>query len=113
MMIEVVHYITKDGRDHFGDWLHQQHDQVLARVQQRIDRVRRGNFGDHKSLGAGLSELRISHGPGYRVYYGRDGQHVVVLLAGGTKQRQAHDIQRSHAHWRAYKQEQRHARQSP
>ena len=113
VMLQVVHYVTIDGKDPFGEWLHAQDDGVRARVLQRIDRVRRENFGDHKKLGAGLSELRISHGPGYRVYYGRAGQHVVVLLAGGTKKRQAQDIQRAQTYWKAYKQEKRHARQSP
>ena len=59
------------------------------------------------------SELRINRGPGYRVYYGRDGEDFVVLLAGGTKKRQTHDIQTAHALWKAYRQEKRHARQSP
>ena len=58
-------------------------------------------------------ELRIDRGPGYRVYYGRDGDDLVVLLAGGTKKRQTHDIQTARALWKAYRQEKRHARQSP
>ena len=60
-----------------------------------------------------MFELRIDRGPGYRVYYGRDGEDLVVLLAGGTKKRQARDIETAHALWRANRQEKRDARQSP
>lgn len=60
-----------------------------------------------------MFELRIDRGPGYRVYYGRDGDDLVVLLTGGTKKRQTHDIETAHALWKAYRQEKRHARQNP
>ena len=68
-------------------------------------RIKVGNFGDHKGLGKGVSELRIDFGPGYRVYYGRDGDSLVILLAGGTKKRQARDIEKAQALWNEYKQE--------
>ena len=108
-MIEVVHYVTENGKDAFGEWLLKQNANVIARVQQRIDRMRRGNFGDHKGLGSGISELRIDYGPGYRVYYGRDGENVVILLAGGTKKRQGRDIKQARTYWNAYHQEKRNA----
>ena len=57
--------------------------------------VPRGNFGDHKRLGSGIAELRIDHGPGYRLLYGRDGRDIVVLLMGGRKKRQSRDIDRA------------------
>ncbi len=59
-----------------------------------------GNFGDHKSLRDGVSELRVNHGPGYRVYHGRSGQTLVVLLCGGDKRRQAADIDRAVEYWK-------------
>ena len=68
-------------------------------------RIKVGNFGDHKGLGKGVSELRIDFGPGYCVYYGRDGDSLVILLAGGTKKRQARDIEKAQALWNEYKQE--------
>ena len=104
-MIDVVHYITQTGRDAFGEWLSKQNAAVVARVEQRIDRVRRGNFGDHRRLSSGVSELRID----YRVYYGRDGQSVVILLAGGTKKHQYRDIGQAGHYWKAYKREKRNA----
>ena len=62
-MVQVFHYITGDGRDPFGEWLLKQNINVVARIQQRIDRMRRGNFGDHRGLDSGLLELRIDYGP--------------------------------------------------
>ena len=108
-MIEVLHYVSEDGADHFDRWFRNQSSDARARIQARIDRVELGNFGDHKSVGEGVFELRIDFGPGYRVYYGRDGDKLVILLVGGTKKRQAHDIAAARNHWSAYKQEKRDA----
>ena len=108
-MIRVVQYVARDGRDRFGEWLRAQTSLVRTRVQARINRIRIGNFGDHRGLGQGVSELRIHSGPGYRVYYGRDGDDLVIVLAGGTKKRQAGDIAQAQALWREYKQEKRDA----
>ena len=112
-MVRVLHYVAEDGTDYFDAWFRTQSPQVRARIQTRIDRMELGNFGDHRSVGAGVSELRIAFGPGYRLYYGREGNTLVVLLGGGTKARQARDIATAQACWQAYKQERRHARQSP
>ena len=107
--LRVAHYVTNDGRDPFDAWFRRQTIQARARVQTRIDRLELGNFGDYKSVGGGVSELRINFGPGYRIYYGRDGAELVILLGGGTKARQARDIEASQVYWEAYKQEQHHA----
>ena len=111
-MIRVVHYLTAEGIDPFDRWLRRQNVDVRARVQTRIDRVEMGNFGDHHSVGRGVSELRLDFGPGYRVYYGRDGSDLVVLLGGGSKRRQQHDIQQAQARWIDYQQEQQNAGES-
>ena len=108
-MIRIIQYVARDGKDHFGEWLRGQPSLVRTRVQARLNRIRMGNFGDHTGLGQGVSELRIHSGPGYRVYYGRDGDDLVVLLAGGTKRRQAADIARAQSLWQEYKQEKRDA----
>lgn len=99
--------MAEGGTDYFGEWLQRQSSETRARIQTRIDRVELGNFGDHKRVGNGVSELRINFGPGYRVYYGADGEELVILLAGGTKKRQARDIAAAQACWRAYQQEKR------
>ena len=111
-MIKVVRYIGSDGSDDFGAWLEKQSPAVRARILARIDRVELGNFGDYKSVGAGVFELRIHHGPGYRVYFGRDGELLVILLAGGTKKRQARDIGFAIDNWRGYKREKLNADQN-
>ena len=77
----------------FAKWLDGLHDiRARARIQVRIERLAAGNPGDVKAVGEGISELRIDYGPGYRVYYKKQGQKVVVLLAGGDKSTQAKDI---------------------
>lgn len=67
-------------------------------------RVGLGNFSKTKSVGAGVYECKINFGPGYRVYFGREGEQVVILLGGGTKQRQQNDIRLSLERWEDYKQ---------
>ena len=82
----------------FIDWLTALRDvQALARIAKRIDRIAQGNFGDAKSVGDGVSELRFTFGPGYRVYYTRRGDVVVILLCGGDKGSQERDIERAKA----------------
>lgn len=77
----------------FDAWLSRLKDrQARVRIQARIDRVEDGNFGDHKSVGGGVSELRIAYGPGYRLYYTVRGLEIVILLIGGDKSTQAADI---------------------
>ncbi len=71
-------------------------------MRARLNRIRLGNFGDCKSVGGGVEELRIDFGPGYRVYYGREGAVVVILLCGGDKRSQAKDIFRAQEYWREY-----------
>ena len=107
--MRVVRYITQDGIDYFDRWMRRQAPQLRARVQTRIDRIRLGNFGDHRGVGAGVYELRLNFGAGYRIYYGRDGSEVVVLLAAGAKNRQTRDISLAKACWIAYLQEKRDA----
>ena len=79
--------------DNFAKWLDGLRDiRVRARILVRIERLASGNPGDIKAVGESVSELRINYGPGYRVYYKRRGQKVVVLLAGGDKSTQVKDI---------------------
>lgn len=84
------------------DWLDCLDPVVRARVLARFDRINNGNLGDHKSVGDGVSELRIPFGPGYRVYYGMDGQTVVILLCGGDKSSQNADIRKAKEMWENY-----------
>ena len=80
----------------FIDWLIDLRDvQARARIAKRLDRIADGNLGDAKSVGGGVSELRFTFGPGYRVYFTMRGQLVIILLCGGDKQTQARDIDRA------------------
>ncbi|MDQ2860764.1 MAG: type II toxin-antitoxin system RelE/ParE family toxin [Pseudomonadota bacterium] len=91
-MIEIV-----EGRA-FSDWLSKLRDErARARIVARIERLAFGNPGDVKPVGEGVSELRIDHGPGYRVYFVRRGELLVVLLCGGDKSSQTRDVARAKA----------------
>jgi len=95
-MIEIRRYVTRAGRIVFSEWFAALADrQAQARIADRIDRIEGGNFGDCKSLGGGLFELRIHYGPGYRVYYAMIGRTCILLLCGGDKRRQSADIERA------------------
>ena len=75
----------------------------MARVLARLARVRQGNPGDCKPVGEGVSELRVDYGPGYRVYFGQQGQTLVVLLCGGDKRTQDRDIRLAKLYWHEFK----------
>ena len=86
------------------DWLESLRDKVgQAAVYVRIARAESGNFGDHKSVGGGVMEMRIPVGPGYRVYCAIDGSDVILLLVGGSKSTQSKDILASKQYWESHK----------
>lgn len=90
------------GQNYFGDWIRSLDDpSARYKIFVRLGWIKReGNFGDHRSVGDGIWELRINYGPGYRVYYGLDGDRVVVLLAGGHKDSQDADIKTAKRRWK-------------
>jgi putative addiction module killer protein len=99
----LINYKTEDGKEPFRDWLKSLRDKVVAaRIQARLERVKLGNFGDVKPVGNRLSELRFTYGSGYRVYFGQDGDQIVVLLVGGDKSSQEKDIQLANSYWADY-----------
>lgn len=102
MAYEILEY-TEDGRSPFGDWFNGLDPVTAARVDRYLRRLEVGNFGAAKSLGSGVSELRLDFGPGYRVYFGRDGKTLVILLGGGDKRRQSADIAFAVERWERYK----------
>ncbi len=80
----------------FSTWLRRlKDDNAAARIVARIRRMERGNVGDSRSVGAGVMEMRIDYGPGYRVYYVRRGEALVILLCAGDKRTQVRDIRRA------------------
>jgi putative addiction module killer protein len=103
-MVEVLILANDDGREPFIDWLHGLRDQrAVARISARIERLHQGLFGDTKSLGRGVYELRVDYGPGYRVYFGREADTVVLLLCGGDKRTQRRDIEQAMQWWERWK----------
>jgi putative addiction module killer protein len=102
MALTVREYRTADGKNPFREWLRSLTKAVGARIQLRVQRFEVGNLGDHKSVGEGVWEARVMFGPGYRIYFGKDGNSIVVLLAGGDKRSQAEDIARARGFWRDY-----------
>ena len=101
---EIVAFRAKDGQVPFEDWLEDLKDKrAVARVLARLARVRLGNPGDCKPVGEGVSELRVDYGPGYRVYFGQQGQRLVVLLCGGDKRTQDRDIRLAKLYWQEFK----------
>ena len=100
---ELREYVTAAGKNPFHDWLTGLHDLTgRAMIRVRLNRLRLGNFGDSKSVGAGVHELRVDCGPGYRVYFGRAGKAIVILLVGGDKGSQARDISKAQQYWDDY-----------
>src|SRR5881396_258877 len=100
---EVREY-TEAGRSPFAAWFDDLDAVTAARVDRSIRRLEAGNFGAAKPLREGVFELRLDFGPGYRVYYGRAGRSVIILLGGGSKRRQEVDIAAAVARWKRYKQ---------
>ena len=100
---EVKEYI-ENGRSPFAEWFNSLDAVTAARVDKYIRRLEVGNFGATKSLDKGVFELKLDFGPGYRVYFGRDGNTIIILLSGGSKRRQSADIAVAIERWKRYKQ---------
>ena len=101
---EIETYRTQNGREPFTEWFSAIQDtSTQTRIRARLDRLEKGNFGDCASVGAGVFELRLHFGPGYRIYFGEMDKTIVLLLCGGDKSTQARDIQRAKTYWLEHK----------
>jgi putative addiction module killer protein len=100
---EIQEY-TEGGRSPFAEWFDGLDAVTAARVDRYIRRLEAGNFGAAKPLREGVFELRLDFGPGYRVYYGREGRTIIILLGGGSKRRQETEIAAAVQRWKRYKQ---------
>jgi len=103
-VVEIREYLDPMGRAPFAEWFDSLNAPAAAKVTTALVRLGQGNFSNAKGVGAGVYECRIDFGPGYRVYFGKDGTTLVILLGGGSKKRQDRDIQFALKHWKAYKQ---------
>jgi putative addiction module killer protein len=103
MDMDVLEYLTPKGDSPFGAWFDDLDPQAAAKVTIALIRIGQGNLSNVKGVGSGVLEYKIDFGPGYRVYFGKDGETIVILLAGGTKKRQQRDIEDAQACWQDYK----------
>lgn len=102
-MIRLLAYIGGDGVKPFENWFVNLDIVARAKVVIALARLEQGNSSNVKGVGAGVQEYKIDFGPGYRIYFGRDGVEVVILLGGGSKKRQSSDIAAAKSRWTDYK----------
>ena len=102
-MVDVREYLDRGGRSLYAEWFDSLNAQAAAKVAIAITRMVQGNHSNLKSVGSGVYARRIDFGPGYRVYFGKDGERLVILLGGGTKKRQQKDIKDAIARWQDYR----------
>ena len=101
--MKITEYVTDDGASPFHGWFNRLDPKAAAKVTVALYRMGNGNLSNVKSVGLGVHEYRIDWGPGYRIYFGKDGDEWIILLAGGTKQRQQRDIGDAVLRWQDYK----------
>lgn len=101
--MDIREYETEDGRSQFAEWFDDLDATAAAKVTTALTRLGQGNTSNVKGVGSGVFELKIDFGPGYRVYFGKDGQELVILLGGGTKKKQQRDIGNAQDCWKDYK----------
>ena len=100
-------YEDADGRCLFEEWFVDPHPPAAKKVTAAIIRMEQGNFSNVKAVGPGVFEYKIDFGPGYRIYFGKDGDRLLILLGGGTKKKKQRDINFATARWQDYKRRKR------
>jgi putative addiction module killer protein len=100
-------YLTEGGKSPFADWFNELNAPAAAKVTTALIRLQHGNTSRIESVGSGVLEYKIDFGPGYRIYFGMDGEDLVILVGGGTKRRQQSDIDSAKIRWEDYKRRKR------
>lgn len=105
--IKVVFYKTATKKVPYKEWADSLDSTTRAKISARVDRLEDGNFGEYKPLKGhhGIYELIIDYGPGYRIYYGKQGAVIVILLLGGEKKSQTRDIEKAYRYWISHTEE--------
>lgn len=103
MEVRILEYNDTNGRSPYKAWFDGLNAHAAAKVTVAVTRMGQGNLSNAKSVGGGVQELRIDFGPGYRVYFGRDGAELIILVGGGTKKGQQGDIATAKARWADHK----------
>jgi len=99
---KVVEYL-RQGVSHFGSWFNRLDTHAAAKVATALYRLEQGNLSNVKAVGKGVSEYRLDFGPGYRIYFGQEGERIIILLGGGSKKTQGKDIRTAQALWTEYR----------
>lgn len=107
MEIKILEYLDEGEKSPFYKWFNTVNAAAAAKIVVAIARMQTGNLSHCKNLGAGLWENKLDFGPGYRIYFGKEGDAIVILLAGGTKKKQAKDIAKARDYWQDYKKRRR------
>ena len=102
-MVTIREYLDQEGHSPFAGWFENLNAPAAAKVTTALVRIEQGNFSNTKGVGSGTFECRINFGPGYRVYFGKDAETVIILLGGGTKKRQERDVLAAQERWGDYK----------
>jgi putative addiction module killer protein len=102
-VLEVRYYLQRDGQSPFERWFTGLDVTAAAKVSAALERLAQGNLSNAKGVGESVPEYRVNWGPGYRLYFGRDGEALVILLTGGTKRRQQRDIDAARVMWEDYR----------
>lgn len=92
MQVKIIEYIDDQGKSPFARWFDRLDAEAAARISRALYQMEQGNFSNVKGVGKGVFEFKIYFGPGYRIYFGQDGEELVILLGGGTKGQQSKDI---------------------
>jgi len=103
----LVEYLAEDGRSPYARWFEALDARAAAKVSTNLYRLEAGNWSNVKSVGSGVFEQRIDFGPGYRIYFGQDGDVLIVLLGDGSKKGQQRDIKHAQDRWAEYKRRKR------
>ena len=106
-MVEIKEYLDTNGRSPYANWFYGLNATAAAKVATALIRMEQGNLSNVAGVGAGVFEYRPDFGPGYRIYFGKDGDALIILLGGGTKKRQQKDIEAARSFWKQYKQRKR------
>ena len=102
-MKRITVFRTESGKEPYTDWLYGLKDKkTRQRIIGRVFILGEGHYGDYRSVGQGVYELRFFFGPGYRIYFAEHGDEIIVLLVGGDKGSQRQDIERAHSYWREF-----------
>ncbi len=101
--LKILVYADSRGRAPFEKWFGELDARAQAKATVALDRLKRGNISNVSGVGDSVFELKLDWGPGYRLYFGRDGDRIIILLLGGTKKRQSRDIASAKSFWLDYK----------